>query len=163
MTESVISTQKSMSICDCRPSGKSPKLIKHKSTNFEISLPILECAIDLFVRLCWIRKMLCFLVHLGKKNYSFYGGSKSMQINPLFISLWIIRAFALLFGARELNKIIRKVQNANVYWAVGKRDDPAHGWQRILYGVGVNPWNRGIPLWLTSTAGVPTCAETVPP
>lgn len=76
-----------MSICDCRPSGKSPKLIKHKSTNFEIFLPILESAIDLFVWLCWIRKMLCFLVRLGKKIYSFYGGSKSMQINPLFISL----------------------------------------------------------------------------
>lgn len=57
-----------MSICDCRPSGKSPKLIKHKSTNFEISLPILESAIDLFVWLCWIRKMLCFLVRLGKKK-----------------------------------------------------------------------------------------------
>lgn len=69
-----------------------------------------------------------------------------MQINPLFISLWIIQVFALLFGARELNKIIRKVENANVYWPVEERDDPSHGRQRLLYDVGVNPWRKGIPL-----------------
>lgn len=40
---------------------------------------------------------------------------------------------------RELNKIIRKVENVSVYWPVEKRDDPSHGPQRFLYGVGVNP------------------------
>ncbi len=44
-----------------------------------------------------------------------------MQINPLFISLWIIPAFALLFGARRLNKIIRKVENVSIYWPLEER------------------------------------------
>lgn len=46
-----------------------------------------------------------------------------MQINPLFIQ----SVFALLFGTRELNKMIRKVENVNIYWPVEERDDPAHG------------------------------------
>lgn len=72
----------------------------------------------------------------GQKNDSFCRGAKSMQINPLSISLWIIQVFALLFGARELNKIIRKVENVNVYWPVEQRDDPSHGRQRLLYKQG---------------------------
>lgn len=38
--------------------------------------------------------------------------------------LWIIQVFALLFGARELNRIIRKVENVDVYWAGGKERWP---------------------------------------
>lgn len=48
-----------------------------------------------------------------------------MQINPLFISP--VNSSRLLFGARELNKIIRKVENVNVYWPMEERDDPSHG------------------------------------
>lgn len=81
-----------------------------------------------------------------------------MQINPLSISLWKIQVFALLF---EMNKIIRKVENVNVYWPVKQRDDPSHGLQRLLYGDVVNSWGKGIPLWLTSTTGDPTRAKMV--
>lgn len=60
-----------------------------------------------------------------------------MQINPFSVSLAIIQAFARV---RELNKFIRKVENATVYWPEReKRDDPTHGPQRPLYGAGVNP------------------------
>lgn len=39
-------------------------------------------------------------------------------------SLWIIQFFALLFGPHELNRIIRKVENVDVYWAGGKERWP---------------------------------------
>lgn len=60
------------------------------------------------------------------KNDSHYAGAKSMQMNPLFISLWIIQVFALLFGCRELSKNHKEVAaNAGVYWPAERRDDPA--------------------------------------
>lgn len=58
-----------------------------------------------------------------------------MQINLLFMH----SVFALLCGACELNEIIRKVENMNIYWPVEERDDPAHGPQRLLYGTDVIP------------------------
>lgn len=39
-------------------------------------------------------------------------------------SLWIIQVFALLFGACKPNRIIRKVENVDVYWAGGKERWP---------------------------------------
>lgn len=74
--------------------------------------------------------MLLLASSSGQKNDSFCWWAKSMQINPLFISPWITQVFALLFGAHELNKIIRKVENVNIYWPVEERDDPALGWQK---------------------------------
>lgn len=80
---------------------------------------------------------------LPKKKTSFCEGAKSMQINPLFISLWIIQVFALLFEARKLNKIIRKVENVSVYWPVEKRDDPSHGWQKTSLWYWCEPMKQG--------------------
>lgn len=82
-------------------------------------------------------------VLLEKKKTPFYRGAKSMQINPLFISVWIIQVFALLFEARKLNKIIRKVENVSVYWPVEKRDDPSHGRQKTSLWYWCEPMKQG--------------------
>lgn len=123
-------------------SGKSLTLIFHKAPILEIYL--LDSRIKkvplIFLSICWDEERLFSRRLLDQEMTPFVAGAKSMQINPFFISLWIIQAFALLFGVRELNKIIRKVENVDIYWPVEERGDPALGLTKSPL------WSRREPL-----------------
>lgn len=54
-------------------------------------------------------------------------------------SLWIIQVFALLFGAREPDRIIRKVENVEVYWAGAKERWP------LSWATKTSLWRRREP------------------
>lgn len=83
-----------------------------------------------------------------------------MQINPLFVFPANNSHFhTFVWGPWAKQNHIRKLENVDIYRPVEERDDPVHGSQRGLYGTGVNPWGRAIPVWLTSTAGDPTHAN----